>query len=71
MRVAFSLLTLASGVALAVVSYFLLAAPLGMPTDEGFSNPRVPLAPTLFIIGVVLVFLSAVVYELLPEGGRE
>jgi len=67
MRLAISLMTLAVGVVLAVVSYFLLAAPLGQPVDESFSNPRVPFAPTLFIIGVMLVFLSAVVYELFPE----
>lgn len=67
MRTALSLLTLVSGVALAVVSYFLLVAPLGIPTNESFSNPRVPLAPTLFILGVALVFLSALVYELFPE----
>ncbi len=67
MRVVLSALTLAAGVALAVISYFLLTAPLGLPTAERFSNPRVPFAPTLFILGVVLVFLSAVVYELFPE----
>lgn len=67
MRLLVSISTLVSGVALAVVSYFLMAAPLGIPTSERFSNPRVPLAPTFFILGVTLVFLSAVVYELFPE----
>jgi hypothetical protein len=34
-----------------------------------FSNPRVPFAPALFILGVMLVFIAAIVYELLPERG--
>lgn len=71
MRAALTFFTLATGVTLAVVSYFMLAAPLGTSLHEGFSNPRVPFAPTLFILGVVLMFLSAVVYELLPERRRE
>ena len=67
MRLLATLTTLAVGVVLAVVSYFWLSAPLGQPVDESFSNPRLPFAPTLFIIGVMLVFLSAVVYEVFPE----
>ena len=55
------------GFGLQAVSYFLLAAPLGNPTSELYSNPRLPFAPLLFVIGVGLVFLAAVVYELLPE----
>lgn len=51
------------------VSFFLLASPLGIPTNESFSNPRVPFAPLIFIVGVMIVFLAAVVYELLPEKG--
>jgi hypothetical protein len=49
------------------VSYFFLAAPIGIPTSEAFSNPRVPFAGGLFVLGVMLVFISAVVYELLPD----
>ncbi|MBI4220753.1 MAG: hypothetical protein HY682_11460 [Chloroflexi bacterium] len=64
-------LTLVSGLALALVSYFIFAAPLGTPTDESFSNPRVPFAATLFVAGVSLVVASAVVYELLPDRGRK
>lgn len=71
MRLAATLGTLASGVALSIVSYFLLAAPLGKPTAEWYSNPRLPFAPLLFILGVMLIFLSAVVYELLPDRGGE
>ncbi len=55
------------GFALQIVSYFFLAAPLGLPTSPAYSNPRLPFAPALFILGVMLVFLAAVVYELLPD----
>jgi len=55
------------GFALQGVSYFVLAAPWGIPNSPAFSNPRLPFAPTLFILGVMIVFLAAVVYELLPE----
>jgi hypothetical protein len=55
------------GFAFQAVSYFLLAAPLGTPTSPVFSNPRLPFAPGLFILGVMLVLLAAVVYELLPD----
>lgn len=67
MQVPLSLLTLAVGVILALVSYFFLATPLGIPVNEEFSNPRMPFAAGLFVLGVLLVFLSAVVYELLPQ----
>ena len=68
MRTTLTILMVIAGFALSAVSYFLLAAPLGIPTSPAFSNPRVPFAPGLFVLGVVLVFLAAVVYELLPEG---
>ena len=55
------------GVALQIASYFYWSAPLGLATSEAFSNPRIPFAPLYFILGVILVFLSAVVYELLPD----
>jgi hypothetical protein len=56
-----------AGFALQGISNFYLAAPLGDPTSEIFSNPRVPYAPLSFILSVILVFLAAVVYELLPD----
>lgn len=59
-----------AGAVLMVTSYFLFAAPWGFPpSSEEFSNPRVPFAPGLFVIGVTLVFLAAVVYEILPDRG--
>ena len=67
MRGFVAILMVIVGFVLQAVSYFLLAAPLGQPTSPLYSNPRLPFAPTLFIIGVMLVFLAAVVYELLPE----
>lgn len=55
------------GFALQVVSFFYLSAPLGPITSEVSSNPRIPFAPVIFIIGVGSVFLAAVVFELLPD----
>ncbi|MDR5710231.1 MAG: hypothetical protein QN172_07050 [Armatimonadota bacterium] len=70
MRTAWAVLLVVAGFALQAVSYFFLAAPLGVPTGPVYSNPRVPFAPAVFILGVMLVFLAAVVYELLPEPGE-
>ena len=53
------------GFSLAAISYLVLAAPwvtTGGPSGEA----ALPGAPALFITGVVLVFLAAVVYELQP-----
>jgi hypothetical protein len=67
MRGLLTALTLLTGVLLAIVSYTYLAAPLGIATDESFSNPRMDFAATSFVIGVALVFASAIVYEVLPD----
>ena len=67
MRNVITLLMVILGFALQIVSYFFLAAPLGTPSSEAYSNPRLPYAPTLFIVGVGIVFLAAIVYELLPD----
>jgi hypothetical protein len=55
------------GTALAVVAYFAMGAPIGTPTNEGFSNPRVPFAATLFVLGVSVALFSLVLYEVIPE----
>ena len=55
------------GFGLQALAYLALAAPIGRPTDVSFSEPRMPFAPLLFIIGVGMVFASAIVYELLPD----
>lgn len=61
----------AVGFALQGVSYLLLAAPFGSPSSgPRISNPRLQFSPLLFIIGVALVFLAAVVYEVLPDRER-
>lgn len=67
MRTLVALTTFGIGLLLAIVSYFWLAAPLGQPISETYSNPRLLGAPMLFILGVMLIFLSAVIYELWPE----
>lgn len=59
------------GFALQAVAYFALAAPLGKPTNVSYSEPRLPFAPLLFIIGVCMVFSSALVYELLPDRRKD
>lgn len=65
-----SLIALA-GFALGMISYFVLAAPWGFPPDSvDHSDPRVPFAPTIFVLGVMLVFVAAIVYELWPGDGE-
>ena len=54
------------GVALMAVSYFGLAAPWGASSVEN-SDPRVDFAGLFFVVGVLLTFSAALVYELLPE----
>ena len=67
MRITLTSLLVVGGFTLQAVSYFFLAAPLGIPVNETFSNPRMPYAAGIFVVGVMLVFIAAVVYELLPE----
>jgi len=59
------------GFGLQALAYFALAAPIGRPTDVSYSEPRMPYAPLLFIVGVGLVFSAALVYELLPDRPRD
>ena len=61
-----AVLMIVVGLGLGAISYFVLAAPWvtsGVPSGDA----PLPGAPAVFIAGVVLVFLAAVVYELLPE----
>jgi len=67
MRGFLTLLMIILGFGLQLVSYFYLAAPLGIPVSPVYSEPRLPYAPLIFVLGVMLVFLAAVVYELLPD----
>ena len=57
------------GFVLQATAFLFLAAPLGIPTEVRYSDPRLPFAPVIFILGVVLVFSAALVYELLPDRG--
>lgn len=66
MRRTLFLATLLAGLGLAIAGFF-LAAPIGPTTGPVYSNPRVIFAPGIFVLGVVLMFLSAVVYELVPN----
>ena len=54
------------GFVLQIMSYFYWAAPVGVPTSPVYSNPVVPFAALIFVMGVMMVFIAAVVYELLP-----
>lgn len=54
------------GLALMAVTYFVWAAPWGVESVAN-SEPRVLFAPVFFVLGVMLAFGSAVVYELLPD----
>ena len=65
-RISLALFVVILGFVLQFVSYFYLCAPLGIPKSGVYSNPRVDFAPLLFVLGVMLVFIGAVVYELLP-----
>ena len=67
MRISLTLLTFVVGAALALISYFLLAAPLGIASNVESSEPKVQFAPLLFVIGISIAVLSAVVYEVLPD----
>ncbi len=55
-----------AGGALMTISYFFLAAPWGEDTVAN-SDPRLEFAPLLFVIGVIVAFSAAVVYELMPD----
>jgi prepilin signal peptidase PulO-like enzyme (type II secretory pathway) len=53
------------GIALMVLGYF-LSAPWGASSVAN-SNPTMPFAPAMFVLGVVVLFSSAIVYELIPN----
>lgn len=62
--------TIGVGTALVVVGYFVLAAPWGASGVDN-SNPRMQFAPLLVVLGIALVFASAVVYELLSDRRKQ
>ncbi len=59
-------LTLLAGLVLTIVG-FVLAAPIGSVVDPAISNPRLPFAPAIVVLGILLLFASALVYEILPN----
>lgn len=67
MRTVIALLMVAAGIGLALVSFLFLVAPIGPPTSPVYSNPRMVGGPIAFLAGVIVFFLAAVVYELIPE----
>ncbi len=65
MRRAITVAMIVVGVALMLLGYF-LAAPWGAETVAN-SDPRVPFSPAIFVLGVIVVFSSALAYELIPN----
>lgn len=65
MRRAITMAMIVVGVALMLLGYF-LAAPWGAETVAN-SDPRVPFSPAIFVLGVIVVFSSALAYELIPN----
>ncbi len=59
-------LTLLTGLTLAIIG-FVLAAPIVPVVDINISRPGIPFAPTIVVLGILLLFGSALVYELLPD----
>jgi nitrate/nitrite transporter NarK len=65
MRNIFTRLFLWGGIGLAAFSFF-----LAIPPEDFGSSPRIPFAAVMFIIGVMTAFLSAVVFEVIPQKRR-
>jgi Kef-type K+ transport system membrane component KefB len=65
MRKTITLAMIIVGVGLMLLGYF-LAAPWGADTVAN-SDPRLPFSPAIFVLGVITVFSSALVYELIPN----
>jgi molybdopterin-containing oxidoreductase family membrane subunit len=61
-RLGLSSATLIVGMALATVG-FLLCARVG---NDPWQDPPVPLSPVIFVVGMLFVFYSAAVYEVIP-----
>lgn len=53
------------GLALMVLGYFVLSAPWGS-SNVDHSNPQMDFSGLIFILGVLLAFSAAIVYEVLP-----
>ncbi len=58
--------TLLMGLVLTILGVA-LSAPVGPTSGPEYSDPRVEYAPLMFVLGITIMFGSAVVYELAPE----
>jgi Kef-type K+ transport system membrane component KefB len=65
MRKTITLAMIVGGIALMVLGY-LGSAPWGANSVSN-SDPRFAFAPAVFVVGVVVAFSSALVYELMPD----
>lgn len=65
MRMFITRVFLFGGIGLAAFSFF-----LAIPPEDFGSAPRMPFAAVTFILGVISAFLSAVVFEILPQKNR-
>ncbi len=66
MRKGLTIGMIVGGIALMVISYFGLTAPWGAESVAN-SEPRLQFAPLVFVLGVMMAFGSALVYEMLPD----
>ena len=65
MRKIITRLFLWGGIGMAAISFF-----MAIPPDNFGSSPRMPFASVTFILGVITAFLSAVVFEVIPQKRR-
>lgn len=65
MRRKLTTLTLVVGLLLMVIGY-VASAPWGASSVAN-SDPRFDFSPLLFVVGVIVAFSAALVYELLPD----
>lgn len=60
---------IAGGIILMIIGY-MSAAPWGAEAVRN-SDPLFDFAPTVFVLGIIITFSSALVYELLPDKHKE
>lgn len=66
MRRTITIVMVVAGLGLMALSYFGLAAPWGASSVDN-ADPRVDFAGLIFIVGVLLTFSAALVYELMSD----
>lgn len=65
MRNALTVAMIVVGLVLMLIGYF-ASAPWGADAVVN-SDPRFIFSPTVFVLGVIMVFASAIVYEIFPD----